>query len=62
LSLGSALDLRLEPLKKFDAKVAAKVAGGATVNQALCEMLAAGGRPNPELSAQMRLLMAKSTF
>jgi len=52
--LGKALDLRLEPLKKFDAMVAAKVAEGATVNEVVCKMLRAGGRPSPELLAAMR--------
>ena len=59
--LGKALDLRLEPLKTFDAMAAAKVAEGATVNQVVCKMLRAGGRPDPELLAAMRAQQAKGT-
>ena len=59
--IGKALDLRLEPLEKFDAMVAAKVAAGAPVTEVLHKMLGAGGgRPSPELIAQMRALEANS--
>ena len=59
--LGKALDLRLEPLRKFDAMMAGKVAEGATVNEVVCKMLRAGGRPSPELMEAMRAQEPKAT-
>lgn len=59
--LGKALDLRLEPLKKFDAMAAAKISEGATANEVVCKMLRAGGRPSPELLAAMRAQEAQSS-
>ena len=59
--LGKALDLRLEPLKKFDAMAASKISGGATTNEVVCKMLRAGGRPSPELIAAMRAQEAQSS-
>ncbi len=58
--LGKALDLRLEPLKKFDALVAAKISEGASANEVLCKMLRAGGGPSRHLLAEMRLQEAQS--
>ena len=58
--MGKALDLRIEPLQKFDAMVARQVAAGVPANEVLHKMLGpGGGRPSPELIAQMRALEAK---
>ena len=58
--LGKALDLKLEPLKKFDSLVAAKISEGASRNEVLCKMLKAGGGPSRHLLAEMRAQEAQS--